>query len=178
MATLRSVLPSGAVAAAFCLIATPAAAHTTATSDVVVTVPGGALQIAVAQEPVTLATISAGAAGTVIGGRLGKVTVKDLRNAPAGSEWAANVVATNFTGRGEATLPARQVRYTVGQVVTEGTVTVNASPVQDLHRPRTVVSATAVAGNNSASWTPTLTVTIPAGLPPGTYWGTITHSVL
>jgi hypothetical protein len=41
-----------------------------------------------------------------------------------------------------------------------------------------VVTASEISGNNVASWTPTITVKIPAGVLAGTYTGTITHSVL
>jgi hypothetical protein len=36
----------------------------------------------------------------------------------------------------------------------------------------------ALASFNTASWTPTISVKIPAGVVAGTYKGTVTHSVL
>lgn len=174
----RAVLPALALAVALLLVGTPASADPTGTSDVVVTVPGGALQIAVEEDPITLSTIRTEAGQTVISGQLGRVTVRDQRNAPAGSGWVADVVATDFAGRGRSRLPASQFRYEAGEVVTEGTVTVTTSAGRNLRRPTAVVTATGVAGDNSAGWTPVLTVVVPPGLAPGTYRGTITHSVL
>lgn len=174
----RAVLPGLAVAVALCLVGTPASADPTATSDVVVTVPGGALQIAVEDDQVSLTTTVTDGGQTMISGRLGQVTVRDRRNAPAGSGWVADVVATDFTGRGQTRLPASQFRYEAGEVDTEGTVTVTTSAGRNLRRPTAVVTATDVLGDNSASWTPVLTVVVPPGMAPGTYRGTVTHSVL
>ena len=174
----RAVLPGLAVAVALCLVTTPASADPTGTTEVVVTVPGGALQIDVEDHPVSLSATTTDAGQTVISGRLGRVTVRDRRNAPAGSGWAADVVATDFSGRGSDKLRAGQLRYEAGVVDTAGTVTVTTSAAKNLRRPTTVVTATGVLGDNSATWTPVVTVVIPPGLAPGTYRGTITHSVL
>ena len=40
-----------------------------------------------------------------------------------------------------------------------------------------MVTASEISGNNVASWTPTITITIPAEITAGTYRGTISHSV-
>jgi hypothetical protein len=40
------------------------------------------------------------------------------------------------------------------------------------------VTATGITGNNSATWNPTITVTVPGGMATGVYAATITHSVL
>jgi hypothetical protein len=39
------------------------------------------------------------------------------------------------------------------------------------------VTASAISGDNSAIWNPTITVTIPGGTAAGVYTATITHSV-
>ncbi len=41
-----------------------------------------------------------------------------------------------------------------------------------------VVTATGITGDNSATWNPTITVTVPGGTVAGTYSAVITHSVL
>jgi hypothetical protein len=41
----------------------------------------------------------------------------------------------------------------------------------------TVQTATAVVGVNTATWNPSIAVTLPAGAQAGTYSATITHSV-
>jgi len=40
------------------------------------------------------------------------------------------------------------------------------------------VTATGITGDNSATWNPTINVTIPGGTVVGTYSGTITQSIL
>jgi len=42
---------------------------------------------------------------------------------------------------------------------------------------RTAFSASALVGNNTASWNPTVNVTIPSAAVAGDYTGTITHSI-
>ena len=54
---------------------------------------------------------------------------------------------------------------------------VPAVTAQDLGAQRTAVTATLIVGNNTVSWSPTITVHVPAGAVAGTYSGTITHSV-
>ncbi len=61
---------------------------------------------------------------------------------------------------------------TTGVVVATGTTrTLTATPAQ-------VVAGTIVVGNNTATWNPTLTVTLPASSTSGSYAGTITTSLL
>ncbi len=40
-----------------------------------------------------------------------------------------------------------------------------------------MVTATGITGNNSATWIPTIHVTVPGGTVAGVYTGAITHSV-
>jgi hypothetical protein len=42
---------------------------------------------------------------------------------------------------------------------------------------QTAFTGGSLVGNNSASWNPTLIVTIPAAAVVGTYTGTVTHTV-
>jgi hypothetical protein len=157
----------------------PAAAEEdTDTSTLEVTVVGGELQISVESATKNLGTVENKAKGTVVSGSLGEVTVRDNRNAPDGSGWVATATATEMEPRKGPGIPASNIRYTPGTVDKQGTVTVQASKTVTLNRPRAVVTASEISGNNVANWTPTITIKIPPGVVAGTYKGTITHSVL
>ena len=155
-----------------------AAADQDDTSTVQVTVVGGELEISVKSATKNLGTVENSSDGTIVTGSLGEVTVRDNRNAPAGSNWVATAVATQLKPRKGRGISAGNIRYSPGPVEKEGTSTVEASGPVNLNRSRAVVTASEITGNNVASWTPTITVKIPAGTVAGTYTGTITHSVL
>lgn len=60
---------------------------------------------------------------------------------------------------------------------TTGEGTFTPGPGGIINVPRTAFTGTELTGNNTATWNPTLTVTIPAATVAGTYTGTVTHSV-
>ncbi len=68
--------------------------------------------------------------------------------------------------------------YTVGAVTKTGTATVTANDPADLTAVAPAVTASGITGDNSASWNPTINVTIPGGSAAGVYSATITHSVV
>ncbi|MFD9215792.1 hypothetical protein ACFVY9_22335 [Streptomyces sp. NPDC059544] len=123
--------------------------------------------------------------GQTITGQMGTVTVMDQR-AAANATWTASVVSTQFdTGTDETAeiiLP-NLVTYWSGQATaTNGSGTfVPGQPTRgdrvSLNQPRTAFSKTSGSGNNSASWNPTLEITIPQDAVGGLYHGTVTHSV-
>ncbi|GAB2756978.1 hypothetical protein GCM10027072_63950 [Streptomyces bullii] len=129
--------------------------------------------------------LGSGAPGATIGGQLGTVTVNDMR-AAANATWRATVVASQFDTGGdqetEVILP-NLVNYWSGPATaTTGTGTfVPGQPARtnrvSLEQPRTAFSKTTGSGNNSASWNPTLEITIPPDAIGGLYSGTVTHSV-
>ena len=142
----------------------------------------GALSIS-APASSNLGTGSTGA-GT-LSSQLGAVTVTDARGALLGT-WTATVSSTDFTTGGataDETIAKGQVTYWSGAATaTSGTAVftpgqATSANAQALSVARTAFSATAIVGNNSASWNPTLTVNVPATAVTGTYTGTITHSV-
>jgi len=155
-----------------------AAADEHDTSTVEVTVTGGELEISVKSTTKNFGTVENTANGTIITGSLGEVTVRDNRNAPEGSSWVATAVATELKPTKGKGISASNIRYSPGKVAKQGTLTVRASGTVNLNRSRAVVTASEITGNNVASWTPTITLKIPAGVVAGTYKGTITHSVL
>jgi hypothetical protein len=159
-----AALPSSAVAAG----------NTTAT----VTIVGGALLISVPPAAGSLGsranTVNAGS----VSGSLGPVQVTDARLAAAGSGWVASVISTAFTPPSGPALAASLVSYSAGTITKVGTATYTANDPGDLTAVVPAVTATGITGDNSATWNPTITVTIPGGTIAGVYSATITHSVV
>jgi hypothetical protein len=145
-----------------------------------VTVPPtpGVLTISVPASTGNLGTVANTMGGEVISGPLGQVQVTDNRNAAAGAGWVVSVVATPFTSSAGASVPASDISYSVGVITSTGTATYTADDPSNLASAAAAVTATAITGDNSALWDPTIAVRVPGGLAPGTYSGTITHSVL
>lgn len=122
-------------------------------------------------------------AGT-LSAQLGAVSVTDDRSALV-ANWAASVTSTDFTtGAATAaeTIGKANVAYASGAATASSGVGVftpgqaSTALAEALSGTVTAFTATAAVGNNSASWNPTVIVTIPAAAVVGTYSGTITHS--
>jgi len=157
------------------------ASSQTATKATSITIAGGLLAITA---PASAALPSAAPAATTTA-QLGTVTVTDNRGI-ASASWTATVTATTFvTGGGTApqTIPLTQVIYWSGPATaTSGTGTFTpgepaAANAVNLTAPRTAFSLASASPVNSASWNPTLSVSVPPGAVAGTYTATITHSV-
>ncbi|MFI6796630.1 ice-binding family protein [Streptosporangium canum] len=138
-------------------------------------IPGGVLSITM-PAPTNLGS----ARVATVSAHLGDVTVIDNRGAPA-TAWTAIVTSTDFT-TGDATtpetIPKEYITYSPGSATTTtGDATFTPGTPGDLGSARIAFSASDVTGDNSATWNPTITVTLPAGVIAGTYTGTITHSV-
>ena len=154
-----------------------AGADETAASAASVTLEGGGLSISAPVDAGNLGTESNGLGAVTISGQLGQVQVADSRGAPAGSGWTATAISTAFAQTGGPSIGAASVSYTAGVITKTGTATYTANDPGDLATVSAVVTATDVTGNNTASWNPTIHVTVSGGMPAGTYLGTITHSV-
>ena len=119
-----------------------------------------------------------------ISGSLGSVEVADLTSPDDGS-WTATVAMTTpfhtATGASESeTIPNSDVSYDPGTSCTKGgpgtgTFTPGAGGVLDATKP--AFAGTALFGDTTCTWLPSLTVTLPAGSPIGTYTGELLHSV-
>ena len=169
------------LAAAMLLLA-PAAASAATTGDTTVTftVTAGTLDITV---PTTVDLGSAAPGGTV-SAPLGAVTVTDTRGASPAT-WTTTVTSTDYT-TGAATptetITTADATYWSGPA-TSSTPATGFTPGQptagDADALTTDVTAFAFsgAGGNTATWNPTLTITIPATAVAGPYSGTVTHSV-
>jgi hypothetical protein len=159
------------------MLAMPASAAADATS-LTVTITGGSLAISVPTNAGNLGTVEYTTEATVISGLLGEVQVTDARGAVAGSDWVASAISTALTPPAGPTIPALDIGYAVGGIEKHGTATYEPHNRVDLVGDLPVVTATAITGNNAATWNPTINVSVPGGTAPGVYSGTITHSVL
>jgi hypothetical protein len=176
---MRRAIALAAVFGGLLAAALPARAATTTTTF---TLSAGALSIS-APASKDLGTGATG--GGTVSAQLGTVAVTDNRGTTLGS-WTATVSSTDFTtggGTASETIGKAQVTYWSGlATASSGTGTFTAGQAsavsaQDLSTARTAFSASAVVGNNSVSWNPTVTVNVPSSAVAGTYTGTITHSV-
>lgn len=161
------------VAASAALVGSMALPASAADTTATVQVPVGSLSVsAPAGADLTTITPGGGASATLTG-----VQVTDTRAGEAG--WSAQVVLSNFVGATPTNvIPATAAVYTPSVAVTSGTVTVEGAVQSDLSTAKTVQTATAVTGNNAATWDANLSVTAPADALADVYTATLTHSVL
>jgi uncharacterized protein with beta-barrel porin domain len=108
-------------------------------------------------------------------GLLGNTLVTDTRGTTV--EWSASAASTTFTTAGG---PASTgVGYTAGAMTVTGDTTIASGTVTALTTDAAKVAGpTAITGNNTAQWNPTLAVALPANALAGDYAGTVTTSVL
>jgi hypothetical protein len=159
-----------AAAALVAASATPAFADTTAaTFDLT----GGAITMTTAP----LAALSNGVTGAAsISGSLGAVTVSDLRGREEG--WAVSAASSTFVGEDGGTI-STGVSYDSGDATAStGTGTFDTDGATAMTTTAAPVFTANTSGNNTASFTPTLTVSLPANALVDTYDGTVTTSVL
>lgn len=166
----------------FATTAGTAYAATTGNTTTTFSVAGGALAITV---PPSTVSLGSGPPGTQITAQLGAVQVTDAR-ALLVAAWTSSVTATSFTtggGTGPETIANSAVSYWSGPATATtglGTFTpgqANAAAAVTLATSRTAFTLTLGVGDNSATWNPTLIVSVPAAAVAGTYTGTVTHSV-
>lgn len=183
----RSFITAAAVVLGSALTAVvtalPAAAQPSDDTVVTFEVLAGTLDIIA---PVT-ADLGTGEPGDVINGSLGPVTVDDSR-AALDASWEATVTSTDFT-TGGATAPetilASEVEYWSGPATattgtgtfTPGQLTLAAAAPLDDVTPVVAFTHTGGTGNNTATWSPGISVNVPVDAPAGVFTGTVTHSV-
>jgi hypothetical protein len=147
-------------------MALPASAATSGTTPTTVTVTAGVLAITVP----TGAALSTGVPGADSTVALTATQVTDQRAGILG--WSATVSLPALTGT-----PSTRTIPTTGATYLAGAATLTGTPTDLSTTPQVSQTATATNGNNSASWTATLTVPIPAQVLADTYSGTLTQSV-
>jgi hypothetical protein len=169
MQILKPLVAAGIITGLVAAAALPASAADTATTF---SLTGGSLSLTVGATA-ALTNEASGVAANTITGTLGAVTVDDARGGTAG--WVTSAASTTFTGTGLSVSDG--VAYTNGTVTETGTNTVAAASAVSITAAAAVATATAVSGNNTASWNPTLDVSMPAGALAGAYAGTVTTSL-
>ncbi|MDJ0350619.1 hypothetical protein [Cryobacterium sp. PH29-G1] len=178
----RAIALIGTTAVLFSAMALPASAAPTGDTPATTTVTGGSLDITVPTVSVPLGAAIPGASTTSVA--LGDMVVNDTRAGTAG--WVASAAVTDFTstatmksdGITPASIPATAVAYTAPAATKTGTVTVTATSPTSVAAATAVQTATAVSGNNTATWSPTIVITVPADALAATdYTATFTHSV-
>ncbi|HYP46095.1 MAG TPA: hypothetical protein VEQ66_12950 [Propionibacteriaceae bacterium] len=182
-ASARLVLLAAAGSLLAVAAAGPASAESDSPSDRdktsgTVVVTGGTLRITAPGDAGVLGKRGHTTSSGTVKGSLGQVRVTDTRGAAPGSGWVASAISSPLNGPGKAVIPASAVGYVVGEIDREGTATYRAQNPSDLSDLVPVVKATNVAGNNTATWSPTITVDVPGGARAGTYAVTVTHSVI
>lgn len=155
--------------------------------DVTFTLAAGGLSIA---QPTAAAALTAsgalsGLTGTTVAGSLGTTKVTDDRAGIVG--WTSKITGTTaFTnGAGKTSIPVTAAKaYVPGVVTVTGTVVATAGTYLDAatglaltNAPQTLVTATAVVGNNTATFAPSLSVAVPGDATAGDYTGAVTQTV-
>ena len=144
-------------------------------TDVTFSLTGGDLEISA---PASQNLGSAAAGAGVVSGKLSPVTVTDTRGALIGA-WTATASSTDWAHSTDTSfnIPKAAGLYTAGTVTSTGGG-IGAGAGGTL--AATVIAAVRTnlfAGNSTASWEPTIAVTVPPQSVVGTYKATITHSV-
>lgn len=164
-------------------LAVPLLAGGAEAQSVTFTLSGGGLSIT---EP-GAANLAAGTLASLAGGSftgsLGSTTVTDDRGGVTG--WSTTIAQTVPFGNGTTTIPAANVKAWVPlpivptgvAVVTSGTYLTQPTGLGLTGLAQTFVTATAVVGNNSATFSPSIAVTVPAGATAGAYSGVVTQTV-
>jgi hypothetical protein len=148
----------------------PASAADTTTTF---SLTGGTLTLSVSASA-GLTGEATGIAANTITGTLGQVLVTDARGLITG--WVTSAVSSTFTGSSLSV--SNGVTYTTGDVTKTGLSTVTGVSAELITAVKPVAAATAAIGNNTASWNPTLDVSMPAGALAGAYTGTVTTSLV
>jgi hypothetical protein len=164
---------AGITVVAAALLSAPTLPASAAPGDTTTTfaLTGGALSVSVAA---TAALSNGNTSSASVSGQLGTVQVTDARGGT--TAWSAFATSTTFTdGAGSV---STGVSYSSGAITTTGTIVILPGTATPLNATAAkVVGPTAVVGNNTASWNPTLTVSLPTDALVGTYTGTIHTSV-
>ncbi|WP_424706747.1 hypothetical protein [Kitasatospora acidiphila] len=146
------------------------------TTPVTIQIAAGTLDITVPTNSVSLGLVSVSSSPQTVSSQLGAVSVTDGRGGTAG--WTVTASAVDFTGPQSISVSApNSSSYTSPTATVTGTAIVTNSNLTPLYPPGPVQVATGVSGINTATWNPTISVTLPANALAGTYSSTITHSV-
>ncbi len=146
-----------------------------ADTDVTFTISGGSIAISAPTSTQDLGTAAITPGSTASAQFDGPVQVTDNRGELVAS-WTATVSSTDFTGASDGeTIAKAQANYASGTVTSSAGLVVTPTIGATMAVNSTLVGAG--TGSNTASWTPTVGITVPVGAVADTYTGTITHSL-
>lgn len=171
----RLIAMSSATIGAAVLLAASTGTASAAVGDTTTTfsINGGALSVTM-QTTATLTNASSGT--TSVSGNLGAVSVTDNRGGTA--NWSVNASSTVFKTAVLSTPTSNGVSYNAGIVSETGTITIaDGTAVALTATAAKVAGPTSITGNNTASWNPTLTVSLPSNALAGDYSGTVNTSI-
>ena len=172
MRTLRTVGTLAVAGSVLALLPVGSAmAASTGDTTATFTLAGGSLDVTAAAG----AALDDGAPGVAsVSGSLGSVAVSDTRGSTAG--WVVSASSSTFVDTAGSS--STGVSYDSGAATaTSGTVTAASAGATASAAEAPVATGTAASGNNTASFAPTLTVTLPASALAGDYQGTVTTSI-
>ena len=136
--------------------------------------PAAASDISISVQPTAVWGVKGDSGITRVSGRLGDTVVTDNRGGSVG--WSVGATTSVFSN---GTTTSTAVTYDSGLVTPTGVVTPVSRGVTTLSStPAEVVEGTAVEGSNTATWNPTVVVTLPSNSTAGDYTGTITTSLI
>lgn len=171
MKTLRTLGTLAIAGSVLTLVPVGSAMATPGDTLTTFTVEGGSLVLTAA----AVADLDVVATGeTSVTGTLGEVIVTDSRGGTDG--WTVTAGSTAFSNTTVGGPTSIGVSYNAGTVVETGDVSTTVSP-GDVRTPITVVTADNVTGNNTATFDPSLTVSLPTNALAGEFEGTVTTSV-
>jgi hypothetical protein len=173
MKTLRTCGTLAIVGSVLALVPVGSAtAAATGDTGATFTLAGGSLDLTVAAD----AALTDGAPGaTSVSGSLGPVSVSDTRGSIAG--WVVSAASTAFVdGAGSESTGASYDSGTA--TASTGIVTPTSAGATSIGVVAPVAAGTEASGNNTASYTPTLTVALPPSALAGDYTGTVTTSIV
>ncbi|MDX6198257.1 MAG: hypothetical protein QOJ79_1408 [Actinomycetota bacterium] len=179
----RLILTAGIAAAA--VVGSVFAASPASAQGVTFTLTGGVISIAETSTAAALTPAAglAGQTGTTVAGALGSTTVTDNRAGVLG--WQSKITGTTAFSNGTFTIPVTAATaFVPGTVSTSGVVAATqgtylsaATGLALTGSAQTLVTATAVVGNNTATFNPSLSIAVPGGATAGDYVGAVTQTV-
>lgn len=179
---MRKPVAAATLAALLTALVAAASPVQAQTTEISFNVAQGTLTITAASSasPATSSLGSAGATATI---PLGTTTVKDTRL--TATSWSFTTTASDFVTTG-GSIGKAAASFSVqsgwsapaGMTAPAFSTAPSTTPLAaDANGRRTLVTTTLGVLNNGLTFTPVLTVNVPAGSPAGTYTGTVTQSV-
>jgi hypothetical protein len=184
---MRARLTLAAGTAALAVVGSVFAAAPASAQSVTFTLSAGSLSVA---EPSTAADLVASGgngivnvAGGAVQGNLGATIVTDQRGSVAG--WTSNITGSSAFTNGTTSIPVSQATVWVDPTTISHTGTVTAATthiaqatgVALTNAAQALVTGTLAVGNNTATFTPTISVAVPTNATAGSYAGAVTQTV-